>query len=443
MHAAYPATPAAYPATPAAYPATPAAYPATPAAYPATTAAYPVTPAEGCVGGEIMMRVWFSYWTTTPSKTLANTFSALSLLGSIQFSKELIHPIVKMRIFSFYLFSCICLSGVTHISGADVYNWLLDLFVKCKYNFTSSLTGPVERRFDLDVSQNEVHFYDIHMKGYKSFHIEKAAKEILSIEKLDKNQKFYVFVGGYKMHIDTPTADLVRETFKTVPGYLIIIDHSAYTNNFDGDLTAYKRSVKYVYSIGVQLAKMLDKLNKGGISAKHIHAIGHGLGSQILGHVGQNFTKMTGKKIARITALDPAGPCFSNSPKEEQIRAGIAEYVEVYHCDDGFFGTTKKLGDVDFFMNEGKTQPQCKLGFWKSLIATNVIKSKTCSHKICVSAWMSTIAHRDRFPAKQCDSYPAFKKGKCSGNNSTIAGFANPGNAKGIYYFSTEKYDKF
>ncbi|XP_022830977.1 lipase member H-like [Spodoptera litura] len=186
---------------------------------------------------------------------------------------------------------------------------------------------------------------------------------------------------------------------------------------------------------------MLTELHKEGIIAKGIHAIGHSLGAQILGYVGHHFIKLTnGQKIARITALDPAGPCFSDRPKEEQIRAGAADYVEVYHCDDGFLGTKSRFGDIDFYMNKGFEQPQCELSFWKNLW---ILKPKICSHKVCVAAWMSTVTHRERFPATQCDSYESFKQGKCSQNSKTIAGFSNPGTAKGTYYFSTKEYEKF
>ncbi|KAH9645702.1 hypothetical protein HF086_003375 [Spodoptera exigua] len=323
-----------------------------------------------------------------------------------------------MRLLSFYLFSFICLNGITHISGGGPVGMALKHFVNCPARYVT-----------LDANKIDVYFYDFHRGNNKVFPINNAAKGILSFDKLDKNKKIYMFVHGFATYMNQTITNLVRKTFKTVPNsYLILVDHSAYTNKFDGLKKSYKRSVKYVYSIGVQLAKMLAQLNKGVISAKHIHAIGHSLGSQILGHVGHNFLKMTGKKIARITALDPAGPCFSNIPKGEQVRAGVAEYVEVYHCDDGALGTKSVLGDIDFFVNKGSDQPQCK----SSMI------SNICSHNICVSMWMASVAHRNWFPARNCDKYKMFKQWGCVSNRKTIADFWNPGTAKGVYFFSTK-----
>ncbi|XP_022831164.1 lipase member H-like [Spodoptera litura] len=327
-----------------------------------------------------------------------------------------------MRMFSFCLFLFIQLSGIIHICGGGLAGTALKHFVKCP-----------ARQMHMDVSKMDVHFHDFHRGKSKVFPIDKAAKGILSFDRLDKNKKFYMFVHGFATYINHTTADLVRRTFKAVPNsYLILIDHSHYTNHYDGLKKSYRRSVKHVYSIGVQLAHMLAQLNNGGINPKRIHAIGHSLGGQILGHVGHNFIKLTnGKKIARITALDPAGPCFSDSPKEEQIRAGVADYVEVYHCDDGALGTKSVLGDTDFFVNKGSAQPQCK----------STMVSNKCSHNICVSMWMASVAHRNWFPARNCDKYKLFKNWSCVSNKKTNAGFWNPGTAKGVYFFSTKGHN--
>lgn len=297
-----------------------------------------------------------------------------------------------------------------------------------------------DKNLDLDVSGINVYFYDFSQDLVKDFPINEAAEGIISISNLDKVKRFIIFINGYKSSINKNTEELVRETFKNFPSsYLIIIDHSPYTNNEPGNKKGYERSVKYVYYIGKQIAQMLAGLNERGISPKSIHCIGHSLGSQILGYVGDNFSKITGQKIWRITALDPAGPCFSKSLIEEQIRSGVAEYVEVYHCDAGALGTSSVLGDVDFFVNKGQSQPNCGTplipGFFDSP------KAAKCNHKTCVIIWLESVTHPDRYPAYKCDNYKHFKGNKCSLNDRTIAGFWTPGNATGVYYFSTEGFD--
>lgn len=249
-----------------------------------------------------------------------------------------------------------------------------------------------------------------------------------------------MYVGGYKSHIKKKSTERMRNAFRDIQNsYLIIVDHSAYTHDRDGYMTSYQRSVQHVPNIGKKLAEMLASLKAGGVSPKTIHCIGHSLGSQMLGHVGENFIKMTGQKISRITALDPAGPCFFDKSDMVHIRSGIANYVEVYHCNAGVLGSDKSLGDVNFFANDGKTQPNC--GNPSSLSPSKALETSKCSHKMCLRMWAASIRHRNWYPAYKCQQYKEFKQGQCSRNKKTIAGFWNPGTATGNYYFSTDDYN--
>lgn len=291
------------------------------------------------------------------------------------------------------------------------------------------------------MSEINVYYYDFPKYDVETFPIDQAAKGILSIKGLDKTKKFIIFVGGYKSNINKKTEEQIRDTFRNFPNsYLIIIDHSPYTNDKLGNRKSYSRSVKYVYYIGKALGQMLADLKRGGVSPKSIQCIGHSLGGQILGQAGDIFINKTGDKISRITALDPAGPCFSNSFIQNQVRSGVAEYVEVYHCNAGALGTTSVLADIDFFVNKkGQSQPNCGTPLIPGIFDSS--KAAKCNHRTCIDIWTATVSHPNWFLAHKCDSYKGYKDGKCSSNEITIAGFWNPGNATGVFYFSTEGYD--
>ncbi|XP_026498960.2 lipase member H-like [Vanessa tameamea] len=298
-----------------------------------------------------------------------------------------------------------------------------------------------DRTLNLDVSGIDVYFYDFPRNDVETFTIDNAAKGILSLNELDKTKKFLIFVGGFKSNINKKTEERVRDTFRNYPNsYLVILDHSPYTNDRQGHIKSYERSVKYVHYIGKALAQMLTGLKEGGISSKNIHCIGHSLGAQILGHTGEIFYNSTGTKIARITALDPAGPCFSNSLIQEQVRSGVADYVEVYHCNSGGLGTTSILGDIDFIINKkGSTQPNCKTPLVPGIFDSS--KAAKCNHRACIDIYTATVSNPNWFLAWKCETYKSFRKGHCYTNESTIAGFWNPGNATGVYYVSTDGYD--
>nr|XP_021190687.2 phospholipase A1 [Helicoverpa armigera] len=318
-----------------------------------------------------------------------------------------------------------CFIGVAMSASITkaTYKTIMDLTLKCG-------SDDEINNQDLDVSDIGVYFYNYEdsSKNVHRMPIKDAAQNILTKNKLDKSKKFLVFVSGFNTNVGFNEATKIRNLFMKENSYLIIIDHSSYTNKGSIYNAKYGMAVKHVKSIGKRLAQLLEDLYKGGVPAQKIHAMGHSLGGQILGHVGENFHKFTGKKIARISSLDPAGPCFYTRPAEEQIRSEVAEYVEVYHCNSGIFGTNSTLADVDFFMNDGKSQPACDE-------ETDVFR---CSHNKCVDMWKQSVLDPKAFTAYKCDNYDDFIKNKCK--ESTTAGFRNPLKAKGTYYFSTKGF---
>ncbi|KAL4704440.1 hypothetical protein ACJJTC_014372 [Scirpophaga incertulas] len=235
----------------------------------------------------------------------------------------------------------------------------------------------------------QLFFYDFQNQLNLSFPIDSAAEGLTTAYNLDVTKRLIFFVPGYKSHINKGHEEIIRQTFKDVPNiYLIIVDHSVYTTGNGGRVKSYERSVSFAYYIGKALGKFLADLRKNKFPSKNIHCVGHSLGSQILGYAGVTYYNMTSEKISRITGIDPAGPCFSNALIDEQIRSGVAEYVEVYHCNAGGLGTTAVLADTDFFFNrKGKTQPHCSGGI---LPGYGEYDSAKCSHKACVRYWAET-----------------------------------------------------
>lgn len=76
-----------------------------------------------------------------------------------------------------------------------------------------------------------------------------------------------------------------------------------------------------------------------------IYLIGHSLGSHISGFTGKTFTSLTGHRVGRITALDPAGPCFSHVDPELRLQSSDAAFVDVIHTDAGVYGLKDSVGE--------------------------------------------------------------------------------------------------
>ncbi|KPJ08386.1 Lipase member H, partial [Papilio machaon] len=221
----------------------------------------------------------------------------------------------------------------------------------------------------------------------------------------------------------------------------------------------------------------------------NIHSIGHSLGAHILGYAGERYSAETSENVWRITGLDPAGPCFANAPKEEQLRSGNADYVEVYHCNAGQLGTTNTIGDADIFFNqEGKIQPGCskdpagpcfanapkeeqlrsgnadyvevyhcnagQLGTTNTIGDADIFFNQEgkiqpgcskglsdedlpkCYHKTCVLYWTKSVLRSQLYQAVACPSYEAYTAGSCNTNKTSI-GHSTVAE-KGIFYVTTE-----
>lgn len=85
------------------------------------------------------------------------------------------------------------------------------------------------------------------------------------------------------------------------------------------------------------------------------------MGSHMSAFIGKYMLKFSGKKLGRITALDPAGPKFENAVISPDLRLceTDADFVDIVHTDIQFYGYTAPIGHVDFYPNEGKHQIGC------------------------------------------------------------------------------------
>lgn len=70
-----------------------------------------------------------------------------------------------------------------------------------------------------------------------------------------------------------------------------------------------------------------------------------------------------------LLGLDPAKPMYENNEPEDRLNVTDAIFVDVIHTNGDKNGILKSLGDIDFFPNGGKQQPNCgKLDKCKSTL---------------------------------------------------------------------------
>ncbi|XP_061104349.1 lipase member H-like [Conger conger] len=153
----------------------------------------------------------------------------------------------------------------------------------------------------------------------------------------------------------------------------------------------------------------IQQMQENGASLSSIHMIGVSLGAHLAGFVGKKFknSKIHGK-IGRITALDPAGPEFTNNPPEDRLDVTDAQFVDVVHTDMDALGFRAPLGHIDFYANGGADQPGCP----KTIFSGK--QYFICDHQRAVYLFLCSLDKDCNITAYPCSSYDDFLDGKCT-----------------------------
>ncbi|CAH2056931.1 unnamed protein product, partial [Iphiclides podalirius] len=249
------------------------------------------------------------------------------------------------------------------------------------------------------------------------YNISTAADTITRARSFDPDSKLIIFVHGF---IDDPTKDSfsnISEAFlKSGEASVLALDGSPFIR------WLYIRATTYVRFMGRKLGEVLAAMVRSGTDPASIHMIGHSLGSHISGFTGKTLQSLTGRRLGRISALDPAGPCFSNVEPDLRVKDTDADQVDAIHTDSGVYGLSDPVGHIDFYPNGGSQQPGCLL--------------QTCSHSRSWLYFAESVLEPTAFVARRCDSWEHFKTGRCDDDISYMGQGAKKGR-KGRYYLQT------
>lgn len=175
----------------------------------------------------------------------------------------------------------------------------------------------------------------------------------------------------------------------------------------------------------------------GGMDPSSIYLIGASLGCHVCGGIGKGIYDQSGRKVSRITALDPAGPNFEGDVPnaETHMTADDAEMVDVIHGDAGYYGFKHALGTSDFWPNDGtRDQPGCPVSADTGVTQNEDSK---CSHERPVRYYIESV----RNPSKASDFYAAkkYENGTMSRSIMDVAkmGLNCSPDAKGSYFLKT------
>ena len=105
------------------------------------------------------------------------------------------------------------------------------------------------------------------------------------------------------------------------------------------------------------------------------YCVSYSLGTHVCGFIGKE-SKLTG-----IIALDPSPQVFEANSPDGRLSKTDADAVFVFHSSN-IIGFTKPIGDVDFYINGGKTQPvHCAENFAETYLSSGFrMFSMVCDH---------------------------------------------------------------
>lgn len=217
----------------------------------------------------------------------------------------------------------------------------------------------------------------------------------------DGNKRTVIIISGFMTNDDVPWMDRIKDLWLKLEDCNVII-----VTWKDGNRYVYSKAAATTPRIARQISIFLDYLAtmqgdsiENAEFASRIHTIGHSLGCHIAGFVGSDLRGQMG----RILALDPAGPTFDGLRREHRLDPMDARLVEAIHTNSGkmnyasfpksaakqaiynmmssllkkesmarslaetfngdgdsiWYGIDLPVAHVDYYANNGKTQPGC------------------------------------------------------------------------------------
>ncbi|XP_050050804.2 pancreatic lipase-related protein 2-like isoform X1 [Dermacentor andersoni] len=246
-----------------------------------------------------------------------------------------------------------------------------------------------------------------------------------------KEKPLFILIHGWLESAYAPWAQSIKDALLgEEDSNVLVVDWSGLA------ATTYANAAANTAAVGRTLALVVQRLvEEFPLRAALVHAIGYSFGAQVAGFFGRNVKRNTGTLIARITALDPAGPLFNDT--NVCVCPEDAAFVDVIHTSGGYehqpwqLGLLRPTGHVDFYVNGAKDQPGC-------------YGSALCDHARAPILFLESLVNKAcRMVSRPCRAgFAAFLRGKCgpadAGGDRGEMGFFSPRAAgRGVQLVST------
>ncbi|KAJ0173869.1 hypothetical protein K1T71_011018 [Dendrolimus kikuchii] len=208
--------------------------------------------------------------------------------------------------------------------------------------------------------------------------------------------------GWWNTPNDESSQAVVNALLITNPLVLLIDTQDSFSRGYVSSASRVKPLSRSLYSF-------IQRLSLNGIDPATLHIVGFSLGAHVAGLAGKLLQKRLSQSIGKITALDPAKPCFSRPT--QRLQRDDANFVHVIHSSPGVVGLEVPIGHLDVYINGvSGTQPEC---IGRSL-------SAQCDHSMSWRLYTASVNDSRALLARYCDDWNSLVNRDCKGNEAVV-----------------------
>lgn len=230
------------------------------------------------------------------------------------------------------------------------------------------------------------------------------------LRQFSKAKPLFILIHGWLESAYAPWAQAIKDALlQEADCNVMVVDWRSLA------ATTYAGAAANTAAVGRTLSLLVQRLfREFPVRAALVHAVGYSFGAQVAGFFGRNLRRDTGSRLARITALDPAGPLFNNT--NVCVCSEDAAFVDVIHTSGGYLhqpwqlGLLRPTGHVDFYVNGAKNQPGC-------------YGSSLCDHQRAPNLFLESLVNKAcRLESQPCTGgFAAFLRDRC-GRTTVVGG---------------------
>ncbi|XP_026491342.2 lipase member H-A-like [Vanessa tameamea] len=241
-----------------------------------------------------------------------------------------------------------------------------------------------------------------------------------------KKRKTLVFISGYLDASFSPIVRALATPYLDRGRNVIILEIYPILHR------SYPIAARLTKPLGILLGEFIAELTRRGLHPNKLELLGGSLGAHIASYAATRYHELTNWKPARLTGLDPAGPCFRSLPRSERFNSDAAQKVDAVHTNIDGFGLAEAVAHVDFYINGGEFQPATIRDYLVPCF-------QLCSHVRAAVYWAIANYETDQFLGVRCDSVALVRYGHCYHGHleKNVLGPKTNFSRPGIYYLPT------